>query len=166
MICSHIQNRVSHCWSKWRLWWHVDVAENCWTCQGERALFIEQENYCRRGQKNWVSRFVISQWIEPSRPCIRLVSEVFPQAELMDEVLKVAKEIAKAPQLALRRIKANLNEADESLSFSNHLDVEADRHARSGSHPDAAEAGRAFIGKRAPKFVGVGKQDPWRVAKL
>ena len=96
----------------------------------------------------------------------RLVSEVFPQAQLMDEVLKVAKEIAAAPQLALRRIKANLNEADENLRFSTHLDTEADRHARSGAHPDAAEAGRAFIEKRAPKFEGVDKQEDWRVAKL
>ena len=56
--------------------------------------------------------------------------------------MEVANGLAQAPPLALRRIKANLNDADRLMNFSTALDGEAERHARSGFHPDAAEAGK------------------------
>jgi hypothetical protein len=39
--------------------------------------------------------------------------------------------------------------------FSSHLDNEAERHARSAFHPDAAEAGLAFMQKRKANFTGM-----------
>ena len=36
------------------------------------------------------------------------------------------------------------------------------RSARTAMHPDAAEAGAAFVGKRTPRFVGIESQEPWR----
>ncbi len=74
-----------------------------------------------------------------------LVSAVFKQSEFLPRVLAIANELALAPPLALSRIKANLLDADRELSFCQHLDIEADRHARSAFHPDAAEAGTAFM---------------------
>eukprot|EP00946_MAST-07B_sp_MAST-7B-sp1_P002278 g2278.t1 len=104
----------------------------------------------------------------PEAKKMGLVSKVFPlrgQA-FLDAVHKVANELSKAPPLALKRIKANFNDADR-LSFTEHLNVEAERHARCGYHPDAAEAGAAFVGKRSPHFVGLSHaREPWKMSKL
>ena len=78
-----------------------------------------------------------------------LVSGVFKQEELMPEVMRMAKEMAAASPLALKRIKQNLNNADEIMSFSAALDGEAERHARTAFHPNAQEAGAAFVQKEA-----------------
>ena len=63
------------------------------------------------------------------------------------EVHVLAQSIAQAAPLALKRIKANLIDADR-LSFAEHLDVEAERHTKSGFHVDASEAGLAFMKKK------------------
>jgi 2-(1,2-epoxy-1,2-dihydrophenyl)acetyl-CoA isomerase len=97
---------------------------------------------------------------------IGLVSDVYPASSFMDEVMKVANDLAKAPPLALKRIKANLNDADKVIDFSTALDGEAERHARSGFHPDAAEAGKAFLEKREPNFTGIGTSPDWATSKL
>lgn len=97
---------------------------------------------------------------------IGLVSDVFPDDSFMDNVLELARGMAQAAPVALKRIKQNLNDADRVLSFSEALDNEAERHARSGYHPDAAEAGKAFMEKRAPRFKGVGQREKWELSKL
>jgi len=74
--------------------------------------------------------------------------------------------MAGAAPLALKRIKQNLNDADRLTAFGEALDLEAERHARSGYHPDAAEAGKAFMQKRAPNFQGVSKREKWEISKL
>eukprot|EP00729_Bicosta_minor_P001606 gene1606-7_t len=74
--------------------------------------------------------------------------------------------LAAAPPLALKRIKANLVDSDR-LTFEEHLDIEAERHARCGYHPDAAEAGEAFLSKRKAKFVGLSNtREQWEMSKL
>eukprot|EP00404_Azadinium_spinosum_P054101 CAMPEP_0180781360 /NCGR_PEP_ID=MMETSP1038_2-20121128/47609_1 /TAXON_ID=632150 /ORGANISM="Azadinium spinosum, Strain 3D9" /LENGTH=279 /DNA_ID=CAMNT_0022817177 /DNA_START=40 /DNA_END=876 /DNA_ORIENTATION=- len=83
---------------------------------------------------------------------IGLVSDIFPDSEFMARVMEEAKSLASMPPLALKRIKQNLLEADRLLSFSEALDGEAERHARSAFHPDAAEAAKAFVQKRAGNY--------------
>lgn len=95
-----------------------------------------------------------------------LVSDVWPDAEFMQRVLAEAKAMAAAAPLALKRIKQNLNDADRTTVFAEALDMEAERHARSAFHPDAAEAGRAFMTKTAPNFQGVRQTAQWQRAKL
>ena len=80
--------------------------------------------------------------------------------------MAIAKQLATAAPLALKRIKQNLNTADEISHFSVALDRESDRHARTAFHSDAQEAGAAFIEKREPRFAGVGKQPEWGASKL
>eukprot|EP01065_Artemidia_motanka_P048693 TRINITY_DN78_c4_g1_i1.p1 TRINITY_DN78_c4_g1~~TRINITY_DN78_c4_g1_i1.p1 ORF type:complete len:294 (+),score=101.20 TRINITY_DN78_c4_g1_i1:68-949(+) len=97
---------------------------------------------------------------------IGLVSEVFPRASFMDSVMQIARELAAAPPLALKRIKQNLVDSDSDHSFASHLNSEADRHARSAYHPDAGEAGKAFVQRRAPKFAPVAQRESWQYARL
>ena len=84
---------------------------------------------------------------------VGLVSKVVPDEELTDEVSAIAERLAAAPPIALRSIKANLNDALQ-LDFSTALDREADRHIRSGRTDDAREATSAFLEKRPPVFRG------------
>lgn len=97
---------------------------------------------------------------------IGLVSDVFPDDKFMECVMAEAKSLAATAPLALKRIKQNLNDADRLTSFSEALDGEAERHARTAFHPDAAEAGKAFMQKRAANFQGVGNREPWQSSKL
>lgn len=98
---------------------------------------------------------------------IGLVSDVYPDGDgFMAAVMKEATAMAAAAPLALKRIKQNLNDADRILAMSDALDGEAERHARSAFHPDAAEAGKAFMQKRAGKFAGVGKKASWQLSKI
>lgn len=96
---------------------------------------------------------------------IGLCSAVYPKEKFMEEVLKVAHQLAAAPQLALKRMKASLTDADR-LTFPEALDNECERHARSGFHPDAKEAGMAFLQKRKPKFKGIKARAPWELSRL
>lgn len=96
---------------------------------------------------------------------IGLVSKVFPAAEFQAAVDKAAQMLASAPPLALKRIKANFNDADR-FSFAEHLDLEAERHTRCGYHPDAAEAGNSFIAKKTPSFLGLQQRELWEMSKL
>ncbi|MBW3659204.1 MAG: enoyl-CoA hydratase/isomerase family protein [Actinobacteria bacterium] len=82
-----------------------------------------------------------------------LVSDVFPTDDFDEKVAEVAGRLAAKAPLALRAVKANLNDADR-LSFSEALDREAERHVRCAFTADAAEAAAAFLGKREPRFEG------------
>jgi 2-(1,2-epoxy-1,2-dihydrophenyl)acetyl-CoA isomerase len=111
--------------------------------------------------------YMLNQKIRaPDAKAMGLVSDVFPVENLMEQVMKVAVGLAAAPQLALKRIKMNLNDADRVLSFSEALDIESERHARTGYHPDAMEAGIAFIQKRKPQFMGISGVEAWHMSKL
>ena len=81
------------------------------------------------------------------------VSKVLADDELIPYVMSVAERLLAASPIALQRIKQNLNDA-EDVSFSEALDREADRHVRTGGSADTAEARRAFLEKRPPKFTG------------
>ena len=82
-----------------------------------------------------------------------LVARAVPDDELMTTVKDVAQKLSKSAPLALRRIKANFNDS-ERVSFSEALDLEADRHTRCSLTEDATEAANAFMEKREPQFNG------------
>ncbi|GAC1334904.1 MAG: enoyl-CoA hydratase [Candidatus Dormibacteria bacterium] len=82
-----------------------------------------------------------------------LVSRRFPDAELMEAVSAIAARLAAMAPLALREVKANLNEA-MALGFGDLLDRESARMIRLGATDDAREAAAAFLEKRSPRFSG------------
>lgn len=89
----------------------------------------------------------------PEAERIGLVSRCLPDADLMDEVRRVAQRLAGFAPLTLAAIKANLNDAFD-VAFSEMLDREAERHIRCGMTEDAREAAAAFLAKRTPVFKG------------
>ncbi len=82
---------------------------------------------------------------------IGLVARTVPDAELMPYVRQVADDLVHAAPIALRQMKANLNDA-ERLSFSELLDREAARHIAALGTEDHLEAARSFLEKRTPDF--------------
>ena len=88
-----------------------------------------------------------------------------PEA-MMEHVMEVAEQLVDRAPVALQRIKANLNDADTN-TFSEALTNEAERHAKSGRHPQAGIAAAAFVGKSKPDFSNAGiKKEPWMMTKL
>jgi 2-(1,2-epoxy-1,2-dihydrophenyl)acetyl-CoA isomerase len=82
---------------------------------------------------------------------LNLVSGVFPGEELMDRVREIAQRLHDRAPVALRGIKRNLNDGDR-VSFTELLDLEAERHVRSGQSEDQQEAVAAFFERRTPHF--------------
>jgi len=83
-----------------------------------------------------------------------MVNLVVAADDLRDETMKLAKNIAAGPSIALRYMKRNMNAAEAGNTLSEHLDLEALHHARCGMTEDHKEATKAFVEKRKPTFVG------------
>lgn len=82
-----------------------------------------------------------------------LVTRVVPDAELDAETATLARRLADGPTITIGHIKANLNFAEQGATLAQALDHEAIRHIRCGMTEDHLEAAKAFVEKRAPKFV-------------
>lgn len=82
-----------------------------------------------------------------------LVTRVVPDAELDAQGRALAQQLADGPSITLGHIKANLNAAEQGATLAQALDHEAIRHIRCSMTEDHQEAARAFVEKRAPKFV-------------
>jgi len=95
------------------------------------------------------------------------VSKVLPDKDaLLAHVMEVAQKLADRAPLALQRIKANLNDADSS-SLSEQLNLESERHAKAGLHPEMGVAAAAFVSKQKPDFSGVSlRRKPWMLSRM
>ena len=82
-----------------------------------------------------------------------LITRALPDSHLMSTVYDVATKIANSAPLALQGIKKNFNDALR-VSFSEALDLEAERHTQCSLSEDATEAATAFMEKREPIFKG------------
>lgn len=82
-----------------------------------------------------------------------LASRVFPDDEFRAGVAAVVEGLAAQAPLAVRGIKANINDAAR-LSFAEACDAEVVRHLDCSRSADHAEAASAFLQRRAPTFTG------------
>ena len=82
-----------------------------------------------------------------------VVNRVVPDADLREETLALARELAQGPAVAYAYMKENLNLALHAR-FEDALLAEARAHRRTGHTEDHREAARAFLEKRAPRFAG------------
>ncbi|MGE0384796.1 MAG: enoyl-CoA hydratase [Gammaproteobacteria bacterium] len=84
---------------------------------------------------------------------IGLVGAALPDADLLPHVMSIARRLAAKSPVALRGIKANLNDG-ERTSLSDLIDIEGGRLADAARSEDVLEAARAFLEKRDPVFRG------------
>ena len=82
-----------------------------------------------------------------------IVTRVTEDATLMEEVMAVARQIARGPRVAFAFMKRNLHAA-ETEPLAALLDMEALGQAHTGMTGDHREAAAAFAEKRPPVFRG------------
>ena len=84
---------------------------------------------------------------------IGLVLKTFPEADFRDAVQAIAGRLAKSAPLAIGEMKKNFVNA-ESMPLRDYIELETERHTRTGASDDSREAFRAFVEKREPQFQG------------
>ncbi|HEY2814609.1 MAG TPA: enoyl-CoA hydratase-related protein [Acidimicrobiales bacterium] len=82
---------------------------------------------------------------------IGLVARVFPDESFRSDTEDLLAALLKKSPSALRGLKENYVAA-ERMTLADFVDYEAERHLRIAASEDTAEAFRAFIEKREPKF--------------
>ena len=82
-----------------------------------------------------------------------LVNRVYDDAALMDETMKLARELADGPTIALSLIRRLYWESSDN-SFEDQLDLEQQMQRRAGAAEDFKEGVTAFLEKRPAKFRG------------
>lgn len=83
---------------------------------------------------------------------IGLVNAVYPQSELMDEVLKIATMIASKAPIAVKFAKKSINEGYD-LSSEKAIELETGLFANCFNTKDQKEGMNAFLNKRKPDFL-------------
>ena len=81
-----------------------------------------------------------------------LVTEVLSPEQLGPRVRAVAARLAAASPQGIAAARRNLKAA-QNLSLGDYLPLEAEQFAQCLASPDAEEARRAFVEKRAPRFA-------------
>jgi 2-(1,2-epoxy-1,2-dihydrophenyl)acetyl-CoA isomerase len=76
---------------------------------------------------------------------------VFDDATFRAEIDSIAARLAAASPHALATMKRNFVDA-EQMDLETYIAIETDRHIQVMAHPDAKEAFKAFVEKRAPRF--------------
>jgi len=80
-----------------------------------------------------------------------LVSRVFEDAAFRGEVDAIAARLAGASPHALRTMKRNFVDAEQT-DLETYIQIETERHMHVMAHADAREAFQAFVEKRPPRF--------------
>ena len=84
---------------------------------------------------------------------IGLVTKTFQDETFRDDVDVIVQRLAKSAPLAIGEMKQNFIDA-ENLPLREYIELETERHSRTGASADSREAFRAFIEKREPEFQG------------
>ena len=84
---------------------------------------------------------------------IGLVLETFPEDSFREQVQQRAEHFAKSAPLAIGEMKRNFVDA-ENMPLRSYIELETERHTRTGASNDSREAFKAFVEKRDPVFKG------------
>lgn len=82
-----------------------------------------------------------------------IVNRVFEDAELMEKTMRLARDLASGPTVALGLIRRLYWESADN-SYEQQLNLERQMQRRAGNSDDFAEGVRAFLEKRPAKFIG------------
>ena len=84
---------------------------------------------------------------------IGLVNKVFADDVFRDEVRAIAQKLSKSAPLAISEMKKNFVNA-EGMPLREYVELETERHSRTGSSEDTKEAFKAFVEKRDAVYHG------------
>ena len=84
---------------------------------------------------------------------IGLVLKTFPDQTFRDDVRDIALKLSQSAPLAIGEMKKNFINA-ENMPLRDYIELETERHTRTGATEDSREAMLAFVEKRAPVFRG------------
>ena len=84
---------------------------------------------------------------------IGLVNKVFADDVFRDEVRAIAQKLSKSAPLAISEMKKNFVNA-EGMPLREYIELETERHSRTGSSEDTKEAFKAFVEKRDAVYHG------------
>lgn len=84
---------------------------------------------------------------------IGLVNKVFADDVFRDEVRAIAQKLSKSAPLAIGEMKKNFVNA-EGMPLREYVELETERHSRTGSSEDTKEAFKAFVEKRDAVYHG------------
>ena len=82
-----------------------------------------------------------------------LVEAVFDDRDFKASIDSIAEEISGQAPLAIAEMKRNFVNA-ETTGLRDYIDLETERHSRTGASEDSKEAFIAFVEKRKPVFKG------------
>lgn len=84
---------------------------------------------------------------------IGLVLATFAEDTFREEVRMRAEHFSKSAPLAIGEMKRNFIDA-ENMPLRSYIELETERHSRTGASNDSREAFKAFVEKRDPVFKG------------
>ena len=84
---------------------------------------------------------------------IGLVLKTIPEETFRSDVRAIAENISRKAPLAIGEMKKNFINA-ENMPLRDYIEVETERHSRTGASEDSREAFKAFVEKREPTFQG------------
>ena len=106
------------------------------------------------GEKIATELFMTGGRLDAKRAAeIGMINRVVPAADLLEEALKLAQQLAKGPTGSYGRIKRMMN-ATFSNDLRSQLDLEAVCQLESGKASDFKKGVAAFFEKRTPGFTG------------
>lgn len=85
---------------------------------------------------------------------IGLVLKTFADETFRDDVNAIVEQLTKSAPLAICEMKRNFVNA-ENMPLRDYIEIETERHSRTGASADCREAFLAFVEKREAKFQAV-----------
>ncbi len=84
---------------------------------------------------------------------IGLVTRTFSDETFREDVAAIIDRLSGSAPLAICEMKKNFVSA-ENMPLREYIELETERHSRTGSSADTQEAFKAFVEKRQPMFMG------------
>lgn len=84
---------------------------------------------------------------------IGLVNKMFPDESFREDVDAIVDRLARSAPLAISEMKKNFVSA-ENMPLRDYIELETERHSRTGASEDTKEAFKAFVEKREAVFKG------------
>ena len=126
-----------------------------WACACDLRYAAERAMFNSAFLGVAISGDMAGPWLLPRIVGATKARELFfmSQDTFHDEVRAIALRLSKSAPLAIGEMKRNFINA-ENMPLKDYIELETERHSRTGASNDSREAFRAFVEKREPRFEG------------